>query len=69
MKYGTMKISEVMKNLEWYLESYGDMPVLIASDEEWNSIGTAGVFDEYHGVLMISPYKDNVDLRDIEFEE
>lgn len=67
-KYSTMRISEVMRNLEWYKENYGDLPVAIASDEDWNSFGTAGCFDNENGILIISPFKDSVELDEIKKE-
>ena len=74
-KNTTITISELIKNLEEIKETEGDLPVVIAADEEGNGYGTlSSDFIEVcvgidNGMLAIYPAIDHLDLDDISTDD
>jgi len=72
-KYKTAKISDLIKLLSNAMEEYGNIPVVLASDSEINSVGTINVDDdlnenltEENGVAILFPHAEGLYLDDIQ---
>lgn len=64
----TARLSELIKWLVDMLVLMGDVPVYLGSDSECNSYGSVdvcGIFSVGDNVI-ISPYKDGVELKELE---
>ena len=67
----TARLSELIKWLVDMLVLCGDVPVYLASDSECNSYGSVDVCGIFSvgGNVIISPYKDGVEVEMHEEEE
>lgn len=71
MQYKTSKVSELIKALQSIQEDYGNLPVVIASDAELNSVGTINAANpeemlmEDNGILVLYPNQSDLYLDDI----
>lgn len=72
MQYKTAKISGLIKLLQAAQEEYGDLPVVLSSDCELNSIGTITTENELEdniaeesGIIVLYPHIENLYLDDI----
>lgn len=67
----TGKISDVIKTLEKLKEEYGDVPLVLAKDEEGNAFNTTSIEYDDHlhdfecGVCVLYPASTAYDISDI----
>lgn len=73
MKYKTAKISDLIKLLSNAMEEHGNLPVVLASDSEVNSVGTINTdndltenITEESGVIILFPHAEGLYLDDIQ---
>lgn len=66
----TLKLSELIKLLEMVKRDFGDLPVVLSSDSEGNSLGTiigsqdVGCLDD---VIILYPNKEGLEMEDLRF--
>jgi len=72
-KHKTAKISDLIKLLSNAMEEYGNLPVVLASDSEVNSVGTINTdsdltenITEECGVIVLFPHAEGLYLDDIQ---
>ena len=73
MKHKTAKISDLIKLLSNAMEEYGNLPIVLASDSEINSVGTINIdndlaenITEECGVVVLFPHAEGLYLEDIQ---
>ena len=73
MKHKTAKISDLIKLLSNAMEEYGNLPIVLASDSEVNSVGTINTdndttenITEECGVIVLFPHAEGLYLDDIQ---
>lgn len=70
----TIKITKLIKELQKISETFGDIPVVLSSDEEGNSYSTMDPSNNFsvtctavdQGVLILYPYQEYVEIEEIE---
>lgn len=68
----TLKVSELIKLLKMVKRDFGDLPVVLSSDSEGNSLGTIvgtediGYLDD---VVILYPNKEGIEMEDLRFVE
>ena len=72
-KHKTAKISDLIKLLSNAMEEYGNIPIVLASDSEINSVGTINTdndltenITEECGVAVLFPHAEGLYLDDIQ---
>lgn len=72
MKHKTAKISGLIRLLQEMQEECGDLPIALASDSEFNSVGTINAdgnvgadLIEENGLVVLFPYAEGLDPEDI----
>lgn len=66
----TLKVSELIKLLKMVKRDFGDLPVVLSSDSEGNSLGTiigsqdVGYLDD---VIILYPNKEGIEMEDLRF--
>jgi hypothetical protein len=66
----TLKISELINMLNMVKRDFGDLPVVLSSDSEGNSLGTikgtqdVGCLDD---VIILYPNEEGIDMEDLRF--
>lgn len=66
----TLKLSELIQLLEMVKRDFGDLPVVLSSDSEGNSLGTiigsqdVGCLDD---VIILYPNKGGLEMEDLRF--
>lgn len=66
----TLKVSELIKLLEMVKRDFGDLPVVLSSDSEGNSLGTiigkqdVGYLDD---VIILYPHESGFEMEDLRF--
>lgn len=73
MKHKTAKLSDLIRLLSNAMEEYGNLPVVLASDSEINSVGTINTdndtsenITEESGVVILFPHAEGLYLDDIQ---
>lgn len=73
MKHKTAKLSDLIRLLSNAMEEYGNLPVVLASDSEINSVGTINTdndtsenITEESGVIVLFPHAEGLYLDDIQ---
>lgn len=70
----TIKIQKLIKELQKISDIFGDIPVVLSSDEEGNSYSTMDPSNRFSltctavekGVLILYPYQEYVEIEEIE---
>lgn len=66
----TLKLSELIQLLEMVKRDFGDLPVVLSSDSEGNSLGTiigtqdVGCLDD---VIILYPHEEGIEMEDLRF--
>ena len=66
----TLKLSELVQLLEMVKRDFGDLPVVLSSDSEGNSLGTiigaqdVGCLDD---VIILYPHEEGIEMEDLRF--
>lgn len=66
----TLKLSELIQLLEMVKRDFGDLPVVLSSDSEGNSLGTiigkqdVGCLDD---VIILYPHEEGVEMEGLRF--
>ena len=66
----TLKLSELIQLLEMVKRDFGDLPVVLSSDSEGNSLGTiigtqdVGCLDD---VIILYPHEERIEMEDLRF--
>lgn len=66
----TLKLSELIQLLETLKRDFGDLPVVLSSDSEGNSLGTiigvqdVGCLDD---VIILYPHEEGIEMEDLRF--
>ena len=66
----TLKLSELIQLLERVKRDFGDLPVVLSSDSEGNSLGTiigtqdVGCLDD---VIILYPHEEGIEMEDLRF--
>ena len=72
MKHKTAKISDLIHLLQETIEEYGNLPIVLASDSEINSVGTINTdntieanITEEGGIAILFPHAEGLYLEDV----
>ena len=66
----TLKLSELIQLLEMVKRDFGDLPVVLSSGSEGNSLGTivgtqdVGCLDD---VIILYPHEEGIEMEDLRF--
>ena len=66
----TLKLSELVQLLEMVKRVFGDLPVVLSSDSEGNSLGPiigkqdVGCLDD---VIILYPHEEGIEMEDLRF--
>lgn len=66
----TLKVSELIKLLKMVKRDFGDLPVVLSSDSEGNSLGTivgTGDIGYLDDVIILYPNKEGLEMEDLRF--